>query len=254
MPASPHGFLRRCAAALAFVFWAAEGHAATAPAQPAQHKTTQSVSYVSMEPLYASILDGSRSRGLLMVEMGLDVPDGKLRDKVNQALPTLRDAYVRSLLVYAATSVRPWRQPNVEDIANPHADHHRPRHGGTRRAGADGPDRDPPDALTPLPLFWGFGRNKIQDSSGNFVLHAIKLGANCGAIRCNKAIFRRRSSSSSQDKHTATRDSVDCRPYSQAKSSPVVGWHWAGQPLARQYSTSPARISALKRSVLRTGA
>jgi hypothetical protein len=35
---------------------------------------------------------------------------------VNQSLPTLRDAYVRSLLTYAATSVRAWRQPSVEDI------------------------------------------------------------------------------------------------------------------------------------------
>ncbi len=84
---------------------------------PAQHKTTQSESYVIIDPLYASILDGARSHGLLMVELGLDVPDAKLRDKVNQSLPMLRDAYVRSLLTYAATSVRAWRQPNVEDIA-----------------------------------------------------------------------------------------------------------------------------------------
>jgi len=84
---------------------------------PAQHKTTQSESYVIIEPLYASILDGARSHGLLLVELGLDVPDEKLRDRVNKSLPNLRDAYVRSLLTYAATSVRAWRQPNVEDIA-----------------------------------------------------------------------------------------------------------------------------------------
>jgi flagellar basal body-associated protein FliL len=83
----------------------------------AQHKTTQSESYVILEPLYASILDGARSHGLLLVELGLDVPDVKLRERVNQSLPNLRDAYVRSLLTYAATSVRAWRQPNVEDIA-----------------------------------------------------------------------------------------------------------------------------------------
>jgi len=44
---------------------------------------------------------------LLLVELGLDVPDGALRERVTQALPALRDAYVRSLLVYAATAVRP---------------------------------------------------------------------------------------------------------------------------------------------------
>ena len=85
---------------------------------PAQRKTTQSESYIMIEPMYASILDGIKPRGLLLVELGLDVPDAKLRDRVTQNLPALRDAYVRSLLTYAATAVRPWRQPNVEDIAN----------------------------------------------------------------------------------------------------------------------------------------
>jgi flagellar basal body-associated protein FliL len=94
-----------------------EARAAEPSSPSAQHKTTQSESYVIVEPLYASILDGARSHGLLLVELGLDVPDEKLRDKVNQSLPMLRDAYVRSLLTYAATSVRAWRQPNVEDIA-----------------------------------------------------------------------------------------------------------------------------------------
>jgi len=86
-------------------------------AQSARRKPTQLESYVMVEPLYASILQGARSRGLLLVEIGLDVPDAKLRDRVNQELPILRDAYVRSLLVFAATAVRPWRQPNVEEIA-----------------------------------------------------------------------------------------------------------------------------------------
>jgi len=92
--------------------------AAENASQPAQRKTTQSESYIMIEPLYASILDGTRPRGLLLVEFGLDVPDAGLRERANQALPALRDAYVRGLLIYAATAVRPWRQPNVEDIAN----------------------------------------------------------------------------------------------------------------------------------------
>ena len=104
------------ALAVCVLSWA-EARAAEANGPSAQHKTTQSESYVIIEPLYASILDGARSHGLLLVELGLDVPDEKLRDRVNQSLPNLRDAYVRSLLIYAATSVRAWRQPNVEDIA-----------------------------------------------------------------------------------------------------------------------------------------
>ena len=90
---------------------------AAAQAQGAQHKTTQSESYVSIDPIYSTILDGGKPRGLLLIEFGLDVPDAKLRDNVNRVLPTLRDAYVRGLLLYAATAVRPWRQPNVEEIA-----------------------------------------------------------------------------------------------------------------------------------------
>jgi flagellar basal body-associated protein FliL len=87
-------------------------------AEPAQRKTTQSESYIALDPMYATILDGQTPRGLLLVEVGLDVPDAALRSQVSQALPVLRDAYVRSLLIYAANAVRPYRQPSVEDIAN----------------------------------------------------------------------------------------------------------------------------------------
>ena len=98
-------------------FGAVSAHGAEAN-QPAQRKTTQSESYIMIEPIYASILEGTRPRGLLLVEFGLDVPDASLRERANQALPALRDAYVRGLLIYAATAVRPWRQPSVDDIAN----------------------------------------------------------------------------------------------------------------------------------------
>lgn len=107
-----------CAAAALFCLCGAEAvNAAEAAKDQPQHKTTQSESYITIEPIYASILDGMRPRGLLMVEIGLDVPDAKLRERVSQNLPALRDAYVQNLLTYAATAVRPWRQPNVEDIA-----------------------------------------------------------------------------------------------------------------------------------------
>jgi hypothetical protein len=84
---------------------------------PAQRKTTQSESFVAIDPMYATILEGSRPRGLLMVELGLDVPDSALRAKVTHALPTLRDAYVRLLIAYGSTAVRTFRQPSVDDIA-----------------------------------------------------------------------------------------------------------------------------------------
>jgi flagellar basal body-associated protein FliL len=92
--------------------------AADAPAAPPEHKTTQSESYVEIDPIYSTILDGGKPRGLLLVEFGLDVPNADLRARADAALPVLRDAYVRSLASYAAVAVRPWRQPSVEDIAN----------------------------------------------------------------------------------------------------------------------------------------
>jgi flagellar basal body-associated protein FliL len=101
---------------LAFAAGAAK--AADPPPQQAQHKTTQSESYVIIDPLYSSILDGAKPRGLLMIELGLDVPEANFRERVSAALPVLRDAYVRSMTIYAATAVRVWRQPNVADIAN----------------------------------------------------------------------------------------------------------------------------------------
>lgn len=113
-----HRLALLCLAALAIPLFSGSTALGADSNAPAQRKTTQSESYIQIEPMYASILDGIRPRGLLLVELGLDVPDAKLRDRVTQNLPALRDAYVRSLLTYAATAVRPWRQPNVDDIAN----------------------------------------------------------------------------------------------------------------------------------------
>ena len=104
-------------AAAALVLLALGAGQTQAMEAPAQRKTTQSESFVAIDPMYATILEGSRPRGLLMVEFGLDVPDSALRAKVSHALPNLRDAYVRLLIAYGATAVRVFRQPNVEDIA-----------------------------------------------------------------------------------------------------------------------------------------
>jgi flagellar basal body-associated protein FliL len=122
---TPSGFsslIRHLAGAVALTFALSVSPSLAADEQPpqqtAQHKTTTSLTYVIIDPIYSTIHDGGKPRGLLMVELGLDVPDAALRADVNRFLPLLRDAYVRSLLTYAATTVRPNRQPNVEDIGN----------------------------------------------------------------------------------------------------------------------------------------
>jgi len=84
----------------------------------AVHKVTQSKSYLMVDPIYTTIVSNDRPTGLLMVGIGIDVPDAKLRAEAEHALPVLRDAYVRNLMAFAATSVRTWRQPDVVAIAN----------------------------------------------------------------------------------------------------------------------------------------
>lgn len=90
----------------------------TSPPKSSEHKLTQSKSYLPLEPIYATIVDDNRAQGMLMVGMGLDVPDDALRDVATRSMPVLRDAYVRSLVAFAATAVRTTTQPDVTQIAD----------------------------------------------------------------------------------------------------------------------------------------
>lgn len=82
------------------------------------HKITQSDSYLMIDPIYASIMDGDRPLGLLMIGIGLDVPNPALRDRIERDMPRLRDAYVRNMVAFAGSSVRSYRQPDVALIAD----------------------------------------------------------------------------------------------------------------------------------------
>src|ERR1700691_6098371 len=86
--------------------------------QMAKHKMTQSESYIMIEPMYATIMDGDRPAGMLLVAVGLDIPDPKLRAEAERALPILQDDYVRSVMSFAWTSVRLTAQPDVVAIAD----------------------------------------------------------------------------------------------------------------------------------------
>ncbi|MGN6514891.1 MAG: hypothetical protein ACTHLR_03510 [Rhizomicrobium sp.] len=81
------------------------------------HKETQSTSFIMVEPMYTTIVDAGRPQGMLLVAIGLDVPNAALRAEVNHGLPVLRDDYVRSLMAFTAAAVRPTAQPDVEMIA-----------------------------------------------------------------------------------------------------------------------------------------
>ncbi len=83
-----------------------------------EHKVTQSESYLEVEPIYTTIVGDNRARGMLMVGVGLDVPNEELREEATRSLPVLRDAYVRNLMAFTSSSVRTDAQPDVGMIAD----------------------------------------------------------------------------------------------------------------------------------------
>ena len=83
-----------------------------------QHKVTQSDSFIMIEPMYTTVVDVGRPEGMLLVAIGLDIPDPVLRAQADQGMPVLRDAYLRSLMSYTAAVVRPGQQPDVGLIAD----------------------------------------------------------------------------------------------------------------------------------------
>jgi hypothetical protein len=103
----------------ALLMLAASALPAQAEDKPApDHKETQSDSFIMLEPMYVTVVDAGRPQGMLLVAIGLDVPDASLRAEVNHGLPVLRDEYVRSLMAFSAAAVRPYEQPDVGMIAD----------------------------------------------------------------------------------------------------------------------------------------
>ena len=83
-----------------------------------EHKITQSESYLELDPFYTTIVGDNHVGGMLMVGIGLDVPNPALRDEVTRSMPVLRDAYLRNLMAFTASSVRTDAQPDVAAIAD----------------------------------------------------------------------------------------------------------------------------------------
>jgi hypothetical protein len=94
------------------------GGAKAADTPAPEHRVTQSESYIMLAPMYATIMDGERPGGMLMVAVGLDIPDPQLRAEAQRAMPVLRDAFVRSLMGFTGTHVRIAEQPDVVAIAD----------------------------------------------------------------------------------------------------------------------------------------
>lgn len=74
---------------------------------------TSSPTYLRFNPLNATVKKSNGRRGVLSVEVGLDVPDDKLRKKADSILPRLRATFVQSLQIYAA-GMTPGMAPNAD--------------------------------------------------------------------------------------------------------------------------------------------
>ena len=72
--------------------------------------------FVEIRPLTATLFRPGGRRGALTVELGLDVPDEKLRERAEQSKPILRDAYVRVVQAYAL-GMAPDSTPSADFLA-----------------------------------------------------------------------------------------------------------------------------------------
>ena len=60
------------------------------------------LSYIQIQTLTASIIRRNGSRGVMTMEVGVDVPNEQLREKAAASAPRLRAAYAQVLQIYAS--------------------------------------------------------------------------------------------------------------------------------------------------------
>ncbi len=74
--------------------------------------------YIKITPLNISIIQESRIRGILQVEINLDVPNETLHERALMLYPRLQDAYMLALRFYATNHLKVSHLPNVEQITH----------------------------------------------------------------------------------------------------------------------------------------
>ena len=91
--------------------------AAPAAARAAEDKKKKSggPGYLQIDTLTGTTHKADGRRGVLTVDCGLQIEDGKLRDYAEKSLPRLRAAYVQVVQVYAA-GLPSGTEPNAEFI------------------------------------------------------------------------------------------------------------------------------------------
>jgi hypothetical protein len=75
--------------------------ASLASAAPTEKKKGGGDTFLQLHTLTASIVRANGRRGVLTVDVGLDIPDGALRQRATISTPILMDAFTQALAVYA---------------------------------------------------------------------------------------------------------------------------------------------------------
>ena len=92
---------------------------ASQPIQAAETVRPESdASYVIVNAMNVSIIQNARVRGMLQIEIGLDVPDDDLRETAIQLAPRLQDAYVIALRHYTTNRLKLYQVPDANLIGN----------------------------------------------------------------------------------------------------------------------------------------
>lgn len=81
-----------------------------------QERLTSAESYLPMPTLSAGVLQRHASRGTLVVDMGIDIPDAALRMRARLNGPRLRDALRTALATYAMIYYRDRSAPDPEQM------------------------------------------------------------------------------------------------------------------------------------------
>lgn len=74
------------------------------------------ITYVQLPTLTATVLRGDGRRGVMTVEVGIDIADAGLRSRAQMSQPLLRAAFVQMLQLYAS-GLSPGAPPNADYIA-----------------------------------------------------------------------------------------------------------------------------------------
>ncbi|WBT06781.1 Tat pathway signal protein [Brevundimonas vesicularis] len=72
--------------------------------------------YIRLPVITASILQANGRRGVLTIELGVDVPDATLRTRAQQSAPRLRAAYNTAAQRFA-NGLRPGVVPDIDQLS-----------------------------------------------------------------------------------------------------------------------------------------